>query len=145
MTVAVKLLGLADTAALERVADDVFDRPINATWAAEFLADARHHLAVALDGGLVVGFASGVHYLHPDKPPELWVNEVGVSPAYQNQGVGRRLLAALFERGRQVGCGKAWVATERTNSAARRLYAAAGGEEEPEDAVVVTFRLGADQ
>jgi ribosomal protein S18 acetylase RimI-like enzyme len=141
MTVTVRLLGPDDGAVLDCVADEVFDGPINARWAAEFLADARHHLAVAVEGDRVVGFASGVHYVHPDKPPELWVNEVGVAPAFQGRGVGLRLLAALFTRGRELGCAQAWVATERSNAPARRLYAAAGGAEESEDTVVVTFRL----
>jgi GNAT superfamily N-acetyltransferase len=144
MTITVRLLKPDDAAVLDRVAEDVFDGPINARWAAEFLSDPRHHLAVAVEGEQVVGFASGVHYVHPDKPAELWVNEVGVSPAQRKQGVGRRLLAALFERARAVGCAQAWVGTERANAPARRLYAAAGGVEEPEDFVIVTFRLNGE-
>jgi aminoglycoside 6'-N-acetyltransferase I len=141
MTITVRILNPDDAAVLDRVAEDVFDGPVNARWAAEFLGDPRHHLAVAVEGELVVGFASGVHYVHPDKPPELWVNEVGVSPAQRNRGVGRRLLAALFERARAIGCAQAWVGTERANAPARRLYTAVGGVEEPEDFVIVTFRL----
>jgi hypothetical protein len=53
------------------VAAEVFDNPIDADLTAEFLGDARHHLAVAIDDGLVVGFASAIHYVHPDKPPQL--------------------------------------------------------------------------
>ena len=58
-------------------------------WTAEFLADSRHHLAVAVDEGRVVGMASAVHYVHPDKPPELWINEVGVAPTHRGLGIGR--------------------------------------------------------
>jgi len=68
------------------VTAEVFDNPINAEWTREFLADPRHHIAVAIDDGLVVGFASGVHYIHPDKPAELWINEVGVAPAHRRRG-----------------------------------------------------------
>ena len=86
--------------------------------------------------------ASAVHYIHPDKPPELWINEVGVAAAYQQQGIGGRLLRALFDRGRELGCGEAWVLTDWENEAARRLYASVGGREEPpEGAVLVTFEL----
>ena len=31
-----------------------------------------------MDEEQIVGFASAVHYVHPDKPPELWINEMGV-------------------------------------------------------------------
>ncbi len=142
MKAAVRVLGRDDVAVLDAVAADVFDGPVDRRWAAEFLADPRHHLAVAVAGGVVVGMASGVHYVHPDKPPELWVNEVGVAPPYQNRGVGRRLLRALFARGREVGCETGWVGTEVGNAAARRLYRAVGGVEDAEPFVLVSFALG---
>lgn len=126
---------------LANVAPDVFDGPINPTWCADFLADPRHHLAVALEGDTVVGMASGVHYVHPDKPPELWVNEVGVAPAHQKQGLGKVLMETLFAHARTLGCAEAWVLTEDDNTAARRLYARAGGTEAPEKPVYVTFSL----
>jgi ribosomal protein S18 acetylase RimI-like enzyme len=128
---AIRLLGPGEAAVLDRVAEGVFDNPVDPRWAAEFFADPRHHLAVALDGGVVIGMASAVHYVHPDKPPQLWVNEVGVAPPYRSRGIGRALLLALFARGRELGCEEAWLGTEPDNAAARRLYLAVGGEEEP--------------
>lgn len=142
MDISVRILGRNELAVLDAVAPDVFDGPVDRRWAAEFLADPRHHLAVAVAGGVVVGMASGVHYVHPDKPPELWVNEVGVAPPYQNRGVGRQLLRTLFDRGREVGCAKGWVGTEVGNVAARRLYRAVGGVEDAEPFVLVSFALG---
>lgn len=47
---------------LARVAPDVFDHDVDPAFGAEFLADGRHHVAVAIDDGLIVGFARGVHY-----------------------------------------------------------------------------------
>ncbi len=142
MEVSIRLLGPADRAVLDRVAPEVFDNPVDPRWSAEFLSDPRHHLVVAVVDGEVVGMATGVHYVHPDKPPELWVNEVGVSPAFRSQHIGRRMLAALFARGRELGCSEAWLGTEELNTPARRMYAAAGGVEEP--FLVITFQLDAD-
>ena len=138
----IRLLGPADASVLHNVASGVFDNAIDTRWTSEFLADPRHHLAVALQGEQVVGMASAVHYVHPDKPPELWVNEVGVAPSHQGMGIGKRLLAALFAHGKSLGCIEAWVGTGESNLAARRLYAAAGGREEP--MVYVTFKLGSE-
>ena len=135
----IRVLGPGDASVLDRVAPGVFDHDVDARWTAEFFADARHHLAVALDAGTVVGMASAVHYVHPDKPPELWVNEVGVAPTHHRRGIGRGLLQALFARGRELGCREAWVLTEEDNVAARRLYAAMGGEES--SVVMVSFEL----
>lgn len=131
MPVEIRLLGPRDSEVLERVASDVFDDPIDSRWTHEFLTDARHHLAVALDEGWVVGMVSAVHYVHPDKAPQLWINEVGVAPTHQRRGIGRQLLDAILGHGRALGCTEAWVGTEETNVAAQRLYSSVGGAAEP--------------
>jgi ribosomal protein S18 acetylase RimI-like enzyme len=125
----IRLLGPGDEALLATVADDVFDNPVDPALAAEFLADPRHHIAAALDGDRIVGFVSAVDYIHPDKPRELWINETGVAPAHQGQGIARRMFAAILDHGRALGCTSAWVLTDRTNAAANALYRAAGGVE----------------
>jgi len=137
--VEVRVLGPGDAGVLARLAPEVFDRPVDARWCAEFLTDARHHLAVAVEDGVVVAMATAVNYVNPDKPPELWINEVGVAPTHHRRGIGKRLLQALFDRGRALGCGEAWVLTDDANTAARRLYASAGGAESA--AVMVSFDL----
>ena len=76
----IKLLGRGDADVLRNAAPGVFDDSLIPSATEEFLADERHHLAVAIDGDVVIGFASAVHYVHPDKPnPEMWINEVGVA------------------------------------------------------------------
>jgi GNAT superfamily N-acetyltransferase len=141
-SIEIKLLAATDCDVLQSVAADVFDDPIDPAAAAAFLGDDRHHLAVAIASGVVVGFVSAVHYLHPDKPaPELWINEVGVAPTHQGQGLARKLLDAVLTEARRLGCSVAWVLTERTNAAAMRLYARCGGVEAPQDAVMFEFEL----
>jgi aminoglycoside 6'-N-acetyltransferase I len=137
----IRILAPGDTSALDRVAPDVFDEAVDARWAGEFLGDPRHHLAVALDEGVVVGMASAVHYVHPDKAPELWINEVGVAASHQRRGIAQRLLQALFARGRSLGCVQAWVLADQSNGAALRLYARAGGRAAAEPCIMVEFPL----
>jgi aminoglycoside 6'-N-acetyltransferase I len=134
-----RLLGADDAALLSRVADEVFDNAVDPACVAEFLADPRHHMAVALDGATVVGMASAVDYVHPDKPRELWINEVAVAPPYRGAGVASRLLSMLFARGRERGCREAWVGTEHDNVAARALYESLGGQHS--SFVMYSFRL----
>jgi aminoglycoside 6'-N-acetyltransferase I len=141
--VEIRILGPRDEAVLTRIASDVFDNEIDPRLAAEFLQDPRHHLAVAVEESRVVAFASAVHYIHPDKPPELWINELGVAPSHQRHGIGRRLLGALFKLGGSLGCREAWVLTEQSNVAAKRLYESVGGSEPPDGApAMFIFRLG---
>lgn len=129
--VQIRLLGAGDLAVLDRIADGVFDVAVQERWARAFLEDARHHLAVAVDDGVVVGMASAVDYVHPDKAPQLWINEIGVAPTHQRRGIGRLLLDALLALGRTLGCTEAWLGTEADNLPARRLYESAGGKAEP--------------
>jgi ribosomal protein S18 acetylase RimI-like enzyme len=133
MAIEIRVLHSGDESVLLNVAPEVFDNPIDPELTREFLGDSRHHIAVAIDDGLVVGFASGVHYIHPDKPPELWINEVGLAPTHRRRGLGNDVLRALFEAGRAQNCTVAWVLTYRNNVAAMALYASVGGTEGVDD------------
>jgi ribosomal protein S18 acetylase RimI-like enzyme len=145
VSIDIRILEAGDEAVLANVAPGVFDNDVDPGLSSEFLNDARHHLAVALEGGLVVGFASAVDYVHPDKPRELWINEVGVAPSHQRQGLGRQLLRAMLDLGGRLGCRDAWVLTSPANGPAVRLYEAAGGTDLADAPMMFTFRLSADE
>jgi len=138
----IKILGPSDFQVLSNIADGVFDDPIVPDSAQEFLSDPRHRLVVALDNDMVVGFVSSVIYVHPDKTaPELWINEVGVAPTHQGQGIGKMLTQGTLEEAKRSGCSEAWVLTDRGNLAAMALYKSVGGIEEIPDSTMFTFEL----
>jgi len=129
MSVEVRVLGPADAELLlGHVAEDVFDGPVVPRLAHEFLNDPRHALCVAIDEGVVVGMASGVRYVHPDKPSEFWINEAGVAPTHQRRGLAKAIVTELLAHARREGCHEAWVLTDDDNTAALALYASAGGD-----------------
>ena len=131
-----------DLAALCTTTADIFDNRVAPENCAEFLNDPRHHLAIALVDGEIVGMASGVHYIHPDKRPEMFINEAGVDPARQGKGIGRKLIAKLCDHAKYLACASAWVLTEPGNTAANKAYAAAGGNRDEESYVMYEFDLG---
>lgn len=131
MTIQIRLLGAGDAAVLDNVAEEVFDNDVIPEQAARYLADPSHYLAVAIDDGIVVGMCSGNDYLHPDKPVQFWVNELGVAPSHQRRGIGKRLFLTILDAARRNGRTEAWVGTEDENTAARALYRSAGGREAP--------------
>lgn len=137
-----RILGPGDAGVLDRVADGVFDNEVNPAFAAEFLGDPRHHICVALDSGVVVGFGSAVHCLHPDKRPQLWINEVGVADSHLKRGIAKAIVERLIAFGAVHGATEAWVLADEKNDAARALYRALGGEETT-GVVMVTFRAKA--
>lgn len=140
--VEITVLGPGDHATLRDVLPDVFDLPLRDDLVREFLEDPRHHLAVSLHDGRVVGFASAIHYVHPDKGPELWINEVGVASAHRREGLGRQLVGALLRLAADIGCREAWVLTERENTAAMRLYESMEGVQPPTTPVMFSFAVG---
>ena len=130
MSIEIRRLLPGDDVLLDHVAEEVFDSPIDPGRLAAYLAAADHLMIVALSDRLVVGQCAAVIHRHPDKPTELYIDEVGVSPAFQRQGIARSMLEAMFALGRQHGCEEAWVGTEPDNAGAQALY-----ENLPEDTV----------
>lgn len=141
--VTVRLLGEVDLALLQGADPDVFDHAVEPDLAAAFLRDPRHHIAAAIDGDRLVGMASAVDYWHPDKTRELFVNEVGVASDYRCRGIGTRLMRALLDHARALGCRNAWVMTDADNAAAHRLYARAAAAERQTGLVMFTYGLDA--
>ncbi|MEZ5925324.1 MAG: GNAT family N-acetyltransferase [Hyphomicrobiaceae bacterium] len=128
--VEVRMLGPDDLDLLIDTPEGVFDDPLRPVRAAEFLGDPRHLLMAAIEDKRIIGFASAVLYVHPDKPsPELWINEVSVLQTHHRRGIGRRLIGAMVAAARAKDCSQVWVQTETGNVAARALYRACGAWE----------------
>jgi ribosomal protein S18 acetylase RimI-like enzyme len=111
-----------NTELLDRVAVDVFDEPIVPKRLAAHLENPANLLIVAVTDGVVIGQVAAVLHHHPDKPTELYVDEVGVTPEHQRQGIATRLMEEIVTWGKSLGCEEVWLGTEIDNTAARALY-----------------------
>jgi ribosomal protein S18 acetylase RimI-like enzyme len=111
-----------NTSLLPDIMPDVFDEPVDPARLARYAAAPGHIMLVALDGATVVGQVAAVLHYHPDKPTELYIDEVGVSPAWQRQGIARRMLDMVVELGRKEGAEEVWAGTEPDNAPAKALY-----------------------
>ena len=107
---------------LDRIAEDVFDEPVRPDRLAAYLADPGHIMLVAVSDGIVIGQCAAVVHRHPDKVTELYIDEVGVTPAVQRKGIARAMVERMLAIGKELGCGEAWVGTEPDNLPARGLY-----------------------
>jgi ribosomal protein S18 acetylase RimI-like enzyme len=126
MSIQIKHLVAGDEAILERVAVDVFDEAIDPKRLAAYLAEPNHHMMVALKAGEVVGQIRAVVHKHPDRSDELYIDNLGVTPSLQRQGIASKLLKAMLELGKSLGCKEAWLATERDNTQAKGFYESYG-------------------
>jgi ribosomal protein S18 acetylase RimI-like enzyme len=122
MPFTVKRLTSGDEPVFAHLAPDVFDEPVSAPRLTAYLTTPGHIMVVALEGDLVVGQCAGVIHRHPDKPTELYVDEVGTASTHRRQGIARAMLDELFAWGRELGCAEAWLGTELDNDAANALY-----------------------
>ena len=120
-------IGPSDANRLDHVAEDVFDAPIDVGLLAAYLAEPRHMMVLAICEGIIVGQARAIVHLSPDQVPELYIDNMGVTPDRLREGIGGRLLDELRRWGGEVGCEYAWLGTEADNVAAQALYESRGG------------------
>jgi len=122
VSITVRRVGPDDVALFAQIAPDVYDEPIDPTRLAVYLQAPGHILVVAIMDGTIVGQCAGVVHVHPDKTPELYVDEVGTASTHRRQGIARLMMDELFAWGRELGCTEAWLGTETDNEAAKGLY-----------------------
>ena len=102
----------------------MFDDDVDMARLMAYLGTRGHLMVVAVAGDTIVGQCAGVIHRHPDKPTELYVDEVGTASTHRRQGVARAMLIELFAWGRELGCEEAWLGTELDNVAANGSTAA---------------------
>ena len=86
------------------------------------LSGRHNHYVAARGGGDLIGYA-GISRLGRIPPFEYEVHTIGVDPAHQGRGIGRRLLDELlsFARG-----GEVFLEVRTDNEAAINLYQSVG-------------------
>lgn len=138
-SIEIRRVALGDEALFKKIARDVFDAKVTKTRLAEYLADPNTILLVALAKGEVIAQAAAMVTRHPARPRELWIDEIGVAPKFQRQGIASALLQAMLEIARSQKCRATWVATERDNKPARALYRSLGPAEEQKGIVIYVY------
>jgi aminoglycoside 6'-N-acetyltransferase I len=122
MAFTLKRMGPGDEAVFDAIAPDVFDEPIHPERMHAYLRTPGHLLVLALEEGIVVGQCAAVVHKHPDKPDELYIDEVGTASTHLRRGVATAMMEEMFAWGRELGCEDAWLGTELDNVEAKALY-----------------------
>lgn len=112
----------------------------------------REHVAALLsrsDFFVVAGFASGkaiagltafVLPLTRTEAMELLIYDIAVTPAYQRQGVGRRLMQEVRNLAAADGIATTWVPADNGDGHALDFYRSIGGK--PSAVTIFTFDEG---
>ncbi|MCX4990805.1 MULTISPECIES: GNAT family N-acetyltransferase [unclassified Streptomyces] len=122
-------------------AEYLFDHPVRPEWARRFLDTRGHHLYLAYEGEVPVGFISGVETVHPDKGTEMFLYELAVAEVFRRRGTGRALIRELSALARERGCYGMWVGVDTGNDVALATYRSAGGKDDG-TCTVVTWDFG---
>lgn len=122
MAIRIFRVTLQTATCLTQVDPDVFDAEIDPDRTVAFLSDPSHLMAVAQADDLVVGQIRAMIHRQPDGPTQLYIDNLGVAPAWQRQGIATALLREVSLWGKDHGCRVVWVATEPDNEAALGLY-----------------------
>jgi ribosomal protein S18 acetylase RimI-like enzyme len=125
-------------AVLETIAEEVFDGAIDPRRLATYLAFPGHLMVVAMMEARVVGQVAGYVHHHPDRPSELYIDNLGVTPSHRRRGVANRLLDEIQAWGKELSCHDAWIVTHPDNLPAHATYASRGAVAEP----IVMFSYG---
>lgn len=141
MSIEIVLLSNANAELLKDIAPQVFDYEINPQYLEAFLGDPCHIMYLAVDNKVVVGMASAVEYFHPDKPPQLWINEVGVAVSHRKRGIGRQLVQELVASAKDRGCVYAWLGTDTDNVAAQACFSSVPEGEPPQPFLLYEWEL----
>lgn len=107
---------------LDHYAGDIFDEKVDSLRLATLLKESNHILLVAVSEGIVIGQVLAVIHRHPDKPMELYIDDLGVSEKFQRQGIATKLIEQLCVIGGERGCEEVWVTTEPENKPAIKFY-----------------------
>lgn len=120
----------ANAELLTRVAPGTFDHAIDHKRLERYLANPANWMCVAVKDGLVVSMCMCVVHDHPDKPTELFLDEIGTGDDWRQQGAARGLMQKVFKRADAEGIEEIWLGTEPDNVAARALYESTGAKGE---------------
>lgn len=85
-----------------------------------YFAGGEDWICVAEINGEVIAFLS--MEVHREKPAHLYLDDLSVTKAHRNKGVGSALLAQAETYARQVGMDTIALHVEKSNHSAQRLY-----------------------
>ena len=116
---------------LSKVAEGVFDEAVDPERLKRYLGNNLNWMVVAMSDDLVIGQCMSVIHYHPDKPTELYLDEIGTGDAWRRKGVAQALMDATCARADEAGIDEIWLGTEPDNVPARGLYEKTGAVGDP--------------
>ena len=116
------VIGADNASLLNDIAPGVFEAPVREDFLSTCLDNSQQFLIVAVGDGQVVGKAISYVFHFPEKPSEIYIEEIDVAKDWRRQGVASALMQAVGAEGKRRGIAEYWLVTEKDNKGARALY-----------------------
>jgi ribosomal protein S18 acetylase RimI-like enzyme len=140
--ISIERLSTMDSRTIDQVRADFDDTDWQAERIQEFLADQNNILIVAKVAQRIVGLLVAHRLARLDSQrAQVLLYEIDVLPAFQQTGIGSAMIERLKELAQQVGACEVWVATNKSNEPAMRLYRSTGATAKQDDDVVFEYKL----
>jgi ribosomal protein S18 acetylase RimI-like enzyme len=134
----IRILRLGDEDLLIEAVELADEGPLSRERAAAHLADEDLISVIATEAGTVAGFAYG-YILRRFERTSFFIYSVDVADRFKRRGIGKAMLTALKEHGKNVGYDEMFVFTNAGNQPAMALYSSAGGVRPNPDDVMFDF------
>lgn len=128
-TITIRVLGPDDVDVLDRVRPGTFAEDPDPLHGWAFLTTGVNAMVAALGEGQIVGYATGLVVLHPNRPRAFLVTDIRVHPDFRGRGLGTRLVERLRDVAADRGCETVSAVMEGDNAGARRICKKLGGTE----------------
>lgn len=112
-----------NAALLGTIEKGVYEAPVREDFLAACLGNPHQFLIVAVADGKVIGKAQAYVFHFPEKPPEIYIEEIDVAKKWRRRGVATGLMESVGAEGKKRGIAEYWLVTEKDNKGARALYA----------------------
>lgn len=107
---------------LGAIEKQVFEAPVRDDFLDACLANPHQFLIVAVADAKVIGKALSYIFFFPDKPAEIYIEEIDVAKKWRRKGIASGLMDAVGAEGKKRGIAEYWLITEKDNEGARALY-----------------------
>jgi ribosomal protein S18 acetylase RimI-like enzyme len=116
--------------------------PLDEIALAEFLANPRNYLMLALEEEKVIGSLYGYSLQHPyRREPQFFLYGIDVRPEYRKRKIGSALVDEFIMEAKMADASEVWLLTNESNRAALAMYAHSGLKRSHMDDVMLSLTL----
>ena len=134
-----KLLDKEDISLMKSFIDDE-NTNYNEEQLNNFINEKNSYGFIVKNESEIIGFAFGYVLLRPDGKQDFYLHAIDITPRFQCNGYGTKLINFIKEYIKEIKCRKMFLITNKSNISACRCYEKAGGVNGSDDEIVYVYK-----